>query len=323
MRFDLRAPSGGTPTREIYRAALEMAAWAESRGCISVVLSEHHMVDDGYLPSPLVLAGAMAARTSTVPITIAALLLPLYEPVRLAEEMVVLDHLSGGRMMFVAALGYRPAEYAMHGVDYRRRGRLADEKLPLLLRAKTGEAFEHDGRRIHVTPTPLTPGGPVVAWGGGSVAAARRAGRNGIGLLAQRGDPALRDAYEDAARAAGHEPGMCVLPSADEPSTVFVADDLDRAWDELGPHLIHDVRSYASWNEGNTDTASISFAKTAGELRRENRSHRILTIAEAVEFVRSGRVLPLHPLVGGLSPEIAWPYLRTVAERVLPAAQGG
>ena len=322
MRFDLRVPDGGPAARARYAAALEMAAWAESRGCISVVLSEHHMVEDGYLPSPLLMAAAVAARTSSVPITVAALILPLYEPVRLAEEMAVLDVLSGGRTMFVAALGYRPAEYAMHGVDWRRRGRIADEKLALLLRAKAGEPFEHDGRRIHVTPRPLTPGGPMVAWGGGSIAAARRAGRNGIGLLAQRGDPALREAYESAARAAGHEPGMCVLPSADEPNTVFVADDLDHAWAELGPHLMHDVRSYASWNEGNTDTASISFARSADELRHENRSHRILSVDEAVAFVRSGRILPLHPLIGGIPPEVAWPYLRTVAERVLPAAQG-
>jgi alkanesulfonate monooxygenase SsuD/methylene tetrahydromethanopterin reductase-like flavin-dependent oxidoreductase (luciferase family) len=320
MRFDLRA-SRDVALRDLYAAALDMAAWAETRGCISVVLSEHHMVEDGYLPSPLILAGAMAARTTVAPITVAALILPLYEPVRLAEEMAVLDHLSGGRMLFVAALGYRPEEYAMHGVEFRRRGKIADEKLALLLRAKTGEPFEHDARRIHVTPSPLTPGGPVVAWGGGSVAAARRAGRNGIGLFAQRGDPALRDAYEAAARDAGHEPGMCILPSADDPTTVFVADDLDRAWAELGPHLMQDVRSYASWNEGNTDTASISFAATADELRRENRSHRILTVAEAVEFVRAGRILPLHPLVGGLAPDVAWRYLRTVADEVLPAAR--
>ena len=323
MRFDLRVPDGGAPARARYLAALDMAAWAETRGCISVVLSEHHMVDDGYLPSPLVMAAAVAARTTSVPITIAALLLPLYEPVRLAEEMAVLDVLSGGRVLFVAALGYRPDEYAMHGVEYRRRGRIADEKLALLLRAKTGEPFEHEGRRIHVTPRPLTPGGPMVAWGGGSIPAARRAGKNGIGFFAQRGEPALRDAYETAAREAGHEPGLCILPSADDPSTVFVADDLDRAWDELGPHLMHDVLSYGAWNEGTEGTASISFAKSADELRRENRSHRILTVDEAVAFVRSGRPLPLHPLIGGIPPDVAWPYLRTVAERVLPAAQGG
>src|SRR4029450_11243380 len=106
-----------------------------------------------------------------------------------------------------------------------------------------------------VTPAPLTPGGPMVAWGGGSVAAARRAGRHGIGFFPQSGAPELGREYEAAARAAGHEPGMCLLPPDDAPTTVFVAEDVDRAWDELGPYLMHDVRSYAAWNEGHTGTA--------------------------------------------------------------------
>ena len=54
------------------------------------------------------------------------------------------------------------------------------------------------------------------------------------------------------------------------PTTVFVAEDLDKAWEELGPYLMHDVLSYAEWNEGNVDTASLSFVKTAEELRAEN-----------------------------------------------------
>ena len=106
-------------------------------------------------------------------------------------------------------------------------------------------------------------------------------------------------AYEAAARDAGHEPGMCLLPPADAPTTVFVADDLDHAWAELGPYLMHDVRSYAEWNEGNTDTASLSFVDTAEELRAENRSHRIFTVDEAIAQVRAGAPLPLHPLIGG------------------------
>nr|WP_232425158.1 LLM class flavin-dependent oxidoreductase [Pseudofrankia inefficax] len=322
MRFDMRAPGTGAPARELYAAAADMAQWGESHGCLSVLLCEHHMSEDGYLPSPLILAGVMAARTSTIMINIAALVLPLYDPVRLAEEMAVLDIVSGGRISYVAAIGYRPAEYEMFGVDFHRRGRLADEKLPLLLRAKTGEPFEHDGRSIHVTPAPYTPGGPMIAWGGGSVAAARRAGRHGIGFLAQGSDKALQIAYEEAARAAGHEPGMCLLNSPDEPSTVFVAEDLDRAWDELGPYLMHDARSYASWNEGNTDTASLSFAQTAEELRAEGRSHQILTVDEAVSYVQGGGLLRLHPLVGGLPPEIGWRYLQTVADKVLPRCSG-
>ena len=98
----------------------------------------------------------------------------------------------------------------------------------------------------------------------------------------------------------------------------FVADDLDRAWDELGPYLMHDATSYAAMNEGDVDGASFSFARSVDELRAENRSHRILTVEQAVEMARVAP-LPLHPLVGGLPPELAWTYLRTVGDEVMPA----
>ena len=322
MRFDMRAPDTGAPAAELYQAAIEMAAWGETRGGIVTVICEHHSAEDGYLPAPLTLASAMAARTTTMMINVAVVLLPLHDPVQLAEEMAVLDIISGGRVTYVAAVGYRPVEYEMFGVDYHRRGKIADEKLSILLKAKTGEPFEHDGRRIHVTPPPLTPGGPMVAWGGGSVAAARRAGRNGLGFFAQGGGEVVQAAYEEASRAAGHDPGMCLIPDPDSAQTLFVANDLDRAWEELGPYLMHDVRSYASWNEGNTDTASLSFAASAEELRAENKSHRIVTVEDAVAMVKAGAPLPLHPLIGGLPPEIAWRYLETVANEVMPALQG-
>ena len=321
LRFDMRAPSIGAPAPDLYEAALDMVEWAESRGCVNVTVCEHHASSDGYLPSPLVLASAMAARTRQVRITVAVALLPLYDEVRLAEELVVLDNLSRGRVGVVTAIGYRPIEYEMYGVDFHRRGAIAEEKLGVLLRAKTGEPFESDGRRIHVTPAPFTPGGPMVAWGGGSLPAARRAGRHGIGFMAQAGDESLRVAYEEAARAAGHEPGLCILPNPDDASTIFVAHDVDEAWAELGPFLMHDVRSYAEWNEGNEDTASLSFVDSAEALRAENRSHRILSVEEAVESVRGGAPLALHPLIGGLPPDMAWKYLRTVVEDVMPAAQ--
>ncbi|ADP82210.1 LLM class flavin-dependent oxidoreductase [Pseudofrankia inefficax] len=320
LRFDMRAPATGAAATELYAAALEMSSWAEARGCVSVLVCEHHMAADGYLPAPLIFASALAARTSTVPIFIAVVILPLRDPIRLAEEMAVLDLVSGGRVSYVAALGYRPAEYEMFGVDFRRRGAIAEEKLDLLLRAKSGAPFEHEGRRIHVTPAPVTPGGPMVMWGGGSQAAARRAGRHGVGFFAQSGDPKLGVAYEQASQEAGHVPGLCILPPPELPMTTFVADDVDQAWDELGPYLLHDAVSYAAWNDPASGTTSLSFAQTVDELRAENRSHRILSVDEAVELVRSGTPLSLHPLVGGLPPDIAWRYLRTVTDTVLPAA---
>jgi alkanesulfonate monooxygenase SsuD/methylene tetrahydromethanopterin reductase-like flavin-dependent oxidoreductase (luciferase family) len=318
MRFDMRAPAFGASTTELYAAALEMAHFAESRGALAAVLPEHHTMADGYLPSPLVLATAMAARTSSLPIMTAALILPLYDPIRLAEDMVVLDIVSGGRVSYIMAIGYRPEEFVHHGADFERRGQLVDDQLSLLLRAKSGQPFEHAGRRIHVTPAPITPGGPTVMWGGGSPAAAKRAARFSLDFMAQGGGPELEEIYATACRTNGREPGMCMIPPTDKATTVFVADHLDEAWAELGPHLLHDVQSYAAINQGNTHTASISTARSVEELRAENRTHRILTVDEALSMVSDGTPLPLQPLVGGLRPEVAWRYLRTVTDEVLP-----
>ena len=113
-----------------------MAEWTEDRGALVAILCEHHGMSDGYLPSPLILAGAMSARTTTLPIMVAAVVLPLYHPVRLAEDMVVIDILSRGRVSYVAAIGYRPEEYEMLGVDFHRRGAIAEEKLGVLLRGQ-------------------------------------------------------------------------------------------------------------------------------------------------------------------------------------------
>lgn len=326
MRFDLRAPGKTRDAiADLYRTAVEMAAWADDKGCASIVISEHHASDDGYLPAPLPLAASMAAVTSRTPIMIGAALLPLYDPVRLAEEMIVLDHLSRGRVAYTFAIGYRPVEYELHGADFRRRGRILEEKLEVLLGAlRAADAGDTSPR---ITPPPFTPGGPFVALGGSSVAAARRAGRFGLGFISQTGDPtlgeALRLAYEEAARANGHEPGLCIIPSPEPPTTVFVNDDLETGWREVGPALLADALSYASWNEeaGLADiTISISKAKTIEEMRAENGPRRVVTVAEAVALIRAYGHLQLMPLCGGLDPETAWRYLRRVVEEVLPAA---
>jgi alkanesulfonate monooxygenase SsuD/methylene tetrahydromethanopterin reductase-like flavin-dependent oxidoreductase (luciferase family) len=312
MRFDMRAPGKSADERAaLYRTAVDMAAWAESRGCLAVVVSEHHVSDDGYLPSPFMLASAIAAVTTTVPITIAAALLPLYDPVRLAEDLVVLDHLSRGRAMSVLALGYRPVEYELYGVDYGRRGAIADEKLAALLAALRT-----------VTPPPYSPNGPLIAWGGATEAAARRAGRNGVSFFAQTNLAGLKEAYEQAALDAGHTPGMCLLPSPDTPQSVFVNDDLDAGWAEVGPSLLADAVPYFQWNEaaGAADyTASISRSQTVEELRKEHGSHRVVTVADAVDLIRANGQLSLQPLCGGLDPEVAWTYLRRVVDEVMPA----
>jgi alkanesulfonate monooxygenase SsuD/methylene tetrahydromethanopterin reductase-like flavin-dependent oxidoreductase (luciferase family) len=201
----------------------------------------------------------------------------------------------------------------------RTRGRIADEKLALLRELLSGEAIFED-RRINTTPPPHTEGGPMLMWGGGSVAAARRAGRYGLGMLGNANVEGMQEAYEAACHQHGHEPGPIYLPDRETPSVCFIADDVDKAWDEIGQYLLHDVRAYADWNPGNDFSAGFSDVRTIEELRDNPTSHRIYSVEEAVKRVRAGEVLNLSPLCGGVPPEIAWPYLKRVGEVVMSEA---
>jgi alkanesulfonate monooxygenase SsuD/methylene tetrahydromethanopterin reductase-like flavin-dependent oxidoreductase (luciferase family) len=318
MRFDMRAPDFGAPAADLYEAAVDMCEWAETRGCIAAVICEHHGSPDGYLPTPMILGSAVAARTKQLMMTV-VVILPFYDPVRLAEEIAVLDLISKGRAAYVFGLGYRLEEYQHFGLERKARGRIADEKLHLLRRLLDGDVVEREGRRITLTPLPLSP--PLMMWGGGSVAAARRAGRYGLGYLAQGDAPGSLEAYHEACRQHGHEPGITLLPDRDTPSVCFVAPDVDQAWRELGEHLLHDARMYAEWNPDNQTSAGIADVSDVEELRATSRTHRIFTADEALAHVRDGGMLTLAPLCGGIPPDIAWKYLRYVDEAVMPALQ--
>jgi alkanesulfonate monooxygenase SsuD/methylene tetrahydromethanopterin reductase-like flavin-dependent oxidoreductase (luciferase family) len=320
MRFAMRSEATDPAARaELYSAALEMSAWAESRGCVAAIVSQHHASADGYLPSPVPMAAAIAARTTGLPIVVGALLLALYEPVKLAEDLAVVDLLSRGRVSYVVGIGYRDEEFTMFGVDRRRRAAIVEERIPLLRRLWAGETVEIEGRTARVTPAPFTPGGPSLAYGGGTEAAARRAGRLGMFFFAETHDATLEAAYQDEAARAGVAPLGCMFPEADVPLTVFVADDPDKAWAELGEYLLVDARSYGEWNAHRSGTASVSFATTVDALRDERGSYQILTPAEATAYVSRGIPLGLQPLVGGIPPDLAWRYLETAAAALAPA----
>lgn len=313
LRFDMRCPSGGVPAAQLYDAAVQMCGWAEARGAILAVLSEHHATSDGHLPSPLILAAAIAARTSRLNILLAAAVLPLYDPVRLAEDISVLDNLSHGRVSYAFGIGHRREEYDHLDVDWESRGRIADEQLALLLRLLSGEPIDIGGRPVHVTPAPATPGGPRIMVAGGSRAAARRAGRHGLGLLAFTDAPGLREEFEAQSRAHGHQPGPLQVPDGRSATTVFVAEDVDRGWSEIGTYLLHDATMAAAYRHGDETVASITAAETVSELRSAQGPYEVVTIDDAAARIRAGGVLPLHPLCGGLPPELGWPYLECAA----------
>ena len=314
MRFAMRSRTTDPATRAgMYDTLLGMAAWAESRGCAATVLSQHHAVDDGYLPSPVPVAAAIAARTSSMPISVAALLLAFYEPVKLAEDLAVVDLLSRGRVSYVIGIGYRDEEFAQFGVERRTRAQLVEARIGVLRRLWAGEEVEVDGRRVRVTPAPFTPGGPMLAYGGGTAAAARRAGRLGMFFVAETHDSALEAAYREEAERVGVAPVGCAFPAADVPLTVFVASDPEAAWAEIGEYLLVDAVGYGQWNAQRAGTASISFATTVSELAAERGAYQIITPDEAAAYVARGIPLALQPLVGGIPPDVAWRYLETAA----------
>lgn len=313
MRFAMRSRSTDVQSRStLYRATLDMCGWADGKQALAMV-SQHHGVEDGYLPSPLTLAAAIAARTEKLPISVAALLLALYEPVKLAEDMAVLDLLSGGRVSYVVGIGYRDEEFALFGVDRRTRAALVEERIGLLRTLFAGGTAHLDGRPVQLSPLPFTPGGPMLAYGGGTEAAAKRAARLGMYFFAETHDYSLKQVYRDEAERVGVPPIGCAFPRAGVPLTVFVADDPDRAWAELGEYLLVDAAGYGSWKSQATGTASGSFATTVEELRAEQGAYQILTPAEAAAIVATGQPLGLQPLVGGIPPDIAWPYLEAAA----------
>ena len=242
----------------MYGAVLDMASWAETRGCIATVLSEHHAVDDGYLPSPVPLAAAIAARTSTMAISVAALLLALYEPVKLAEDLAVVDLLSRGRVSYVVGIGYRDEEFEMFGVDRRGRGRLVEARIELLRRLWSGEAVEFEGRRVRVTPLPYTPGGPMLAVRRREPKSRPGAPRVSACSSSPRTmTPTSRRHTSRRPNAPASPRSGCTFPTAGVPLTVFVADDPDRAWAEIGEYLLVDSASYAQWNAHRPDRVGV------------------------------------------------------------------
>src|SRR4051794_22819067 len=126
LRFDMRCARA-----EHYAAAIEMARWGEEHGALAIVASEHHGSEDGYLPAPVTLAAAMAAATTQVAIQVAALIVPLHDPVALAEQMAVVDLISKGRVSYVCGAGYRPEEFDMFGQSLDERGRRLESSIEL------------------------------------------------------------------------------------------------------------------------------------------------------------------------------------------------
>lgn len=320
MRFDLRNPAfAGTSMTERYDAALDMCEWADRLGFVSIGISEHHGSEDGYLPSPIPFAAAMAARTRNARIGISALIAPFYDPLRLAEDLAVVDRISHGRLDITIANGYVGREFTMFGQKVAARARLTEEAVTTLRAAWTGEPFEYRGRRAQVTPTPHQPGGPKINLGGSSEAAARRAARIADGFSPS--SPGLWDFYRDELVKLGKpDPG----PAAAGPGTSFthLATDVEAGWKAIGPHALHEMNSYGKWlaeagvgvQGGYQPVSDLDALRATGQ-------YRVITPGQMVaELTAAGPygLALFHPLMGGIHPTVAWSALKLFETEVLP-----
>ena len=301
-----------------YRAGIELAEYVDQHGFDAVTLEEHHSNSVGWSPTPLLNAGMILARTENITVTISALLLPLHDPIRVAEDVAVLDLVSKGRIMICTGLGYRPEEYAAMGKEWRRRGRILDEALDVLMKAWSGEPFEHNGELVQVTPMPFTRPHPLVFIGGSSPAAAKRAARLGLPLQLPGVKPEIETLYYEECERLGTE-GFCVSP--DNVVMAHIALDPDRVWAECGEHFMLEAMTYKTWQPPGQTSAVCSTASTVDELRSEG-IYQVLTPAEAVDLADASGLLSLHPLVGGMPIDEAWSSVELAVDRVLPALKG-
>ncbi|MSO37246.1 MAG: LLM class flavin-dependent oxidoreductase [Acidimicrobiia bacterium] len=319
MRHDFRAPGFGPATPvEIYSNAIEMFRWADAQGWDFAVVSEHHGLEDGWMPAPITVAAVVAGATSRIPILLSALVVPLHDPVRLAEQLAVLDLASGGRVWTVVGAGYRPDEFDMAGVDLAARGRLLEEYVQVMLSAWTGEPFEWRGRTIRVTPKPLSQPHPTLLIGGGVEAAARRAARLRLPMMPMNGDPRLSEWYADEAAKVGFDGGFVMVPSG--PTFVHVTTDPERTWAQIGDYLLYEAQTYASYQTGGQVSTPMVQAESIDDLKA---SPQIVVgtpddVVAAAGTISATGAMTFNPLAGGLPSDLAWESLELFATQVAP-----
>jgi alkanesulfonate monooxygenase SsuD/methylene tetrahydromethanopterin reductase-like flavin-dependent oxidoreductase (luciferase family) len=222
-------PRWHVPYDRLYGENLEQIAWAETLGYESVWVSEHHVTDDGYLPSVFPMLAAIAGRTTTMRLGSAIVLGPFQHPIRFAEDVAVLDQLSGGRLEVGLGLGYREREFELLGV-------------PISERARRTEALIEVARRLWadgtVTPPPFQQPEPTF-WIGGSVdAAARRAARLGAHFMP---DAFVETGVLELFRSLAPGKRVSINPS------IYVGD-----WEEVAEHFLYQYNRYREWGGGQT-----------------------------------------------------------------------
>jgi alkanesulfonate monooxygenase SsuD/methylene tetrahydromethanopterin reductase-like flavin-dependent oxidoreductase (luciferase family) len=233
-----------------YAECLEEIEEGERLGFTGVWLSEHHLVDDGYLPSPLVVAAAIAARTSTMTIGTNILLLPMHHPLRVAEDAAVVELLSGGRFVLGVGQGYVQHEFEALGFNRKNRPSLFEEGIEIIRQVLTEGRTGYEGKRWSLPDLPFEPrpSRKLPIYAGAFVdPAIDRAARLADGFLASAGGGAFGETYRkvrDALARHGREDEDFPYVAS---GVAFVHEDAGRAREIVAPAIAYQRTRYAEW----------------------------------------------------------------------------
>ena len=215
LRFNFASPQGNPRTQsKLLSAALELAQWGESKGITAVSVDEHHVTGHGWSSNPILAASMFLARTSKLVVGVDCALGPLWHPVRMAEDIALVDNMSRGRLFTTVGLGYRECEYEALGVDFSRRGKLLDD---LITRMLAIWAENGTWTRPH----------PMLFVGGGVKATAQRAARFGLPLSLVDYLPEVADHYRELCAAKGVTP-FVMMPGEVNRGMIYLHDDPDK-----------------------------------------------------------------------------------------------
>ncbi|MFT4584549.1 MAG: alkanesulfonate monooxygenase SsuD [Gammaproteobacteria bacterium] len=231
--YDFRNPTtSGVRDHVLYGEILEQVKWLDELGADLVWFTEHHFVEDGYLPSWIPVAGAMAALTKHVRFGTNIALMPFNHPIRLAEDLAVLDNLSGGRVELGLGMGYAPHEFRSFGIPVKRRVSLMNEGIEVLQHCFSGERFSYHGKRYDFSDVKVTPGfvqadGPPLWIAAMSTGGAQRAAHYNTHYLPQGSKRKVYDPWVEAITARGRKVSDYRIGII---RSILVTDDKEKDW---------------------------------------------------------------------------------------------
>ncbi|OBK56715.1 luciferase [Mycobacterium gordonae] len=314
LRFNFGSPQGDPRKQsELLNAAMELVEFGESRGISTVSVDEHHATGHGWSCNPIMAASMFLARTATMIASVDCALGPLWHPVRLAEDIALVDNMSRGRLHTTVGLGYRTVEFDSLGVDFARRGKLMDALVERMLAVWSG------GEDGICTGTWTRPHPPLYV-GGGSRATARRAARFGLPLSLADHLPDVAAHYRELCAEASVKP-FVIMPGPVNRGMIYLHEDPDRAWAELGEHILWEAVTYGGWSADERSLMHLPGVQTIEEVKASGR-YRFLTPDQLIAEVRAADYygpIVLHPLVGGMPVDEAWKSVQLLTDVVLPA----